>query len=346
MSSNIYIEIGGTQAGEVISGERVSGWSGLQVVRSIDSGADAFSFAIPWNPTAENIARFRPYENQQIVVKADNEKIITGYLELPSFTTAGGERSAILQGRGVTGVLIDWSAGPPFQFSGLTFNQIAQKIAFPYTVKAIPDTAPFADVEIEPGQSIFDFLSILASANGYFARPTAGGTLEYVTISDRKPVADIVEGNPNVISISTGHDVTKLHSEYIIVASTDGNPDISATVRDRRMPINIRGTKIISPRQESTDYDAAARLARSLAMIDSYTCNATVRGWRHGADLWRAGDIARVRAPGAFIVKPTLLIVRRATLQLDESGGQITSLDLALPETYSNTYPEVLPWED
>jgi prophage tail gpP-like protein len=341
----IVIEIGGSQAGELVRGERISGWSGLSVVRTIDSGADAFSFNIPWNPTAANLERFRPYSAQQVVVWADDEKLITGYLEMPSFSTSEGSRTANLQGRSITGVLIDWSAGPPFQLQGLTFNQIASKIAHPYSVRAVPDTQPIADVQITPGQTIYEFLSSLAAANGLYGRPTATGTLEYVTITGRSPVADLTEGEKNIIEISASHDLTKLHNKYLVIASSDGNPDISASVTDSRMAPAIRGTKIIQPQQESADYSAAARFARSRAYIDSYTPQAVVKGWRHNTGFWRAGEVVRVYAPGAFIVRRSLLIIKRVTFSLDESSGRITTLDLALPEAYSNTYPEATPWE-
>ena len=305
-----------------------------------------FSFSVPWNPTPDNIRRFRPYQSQQVVVWADQEKLITGYLEALSLISSPEDRSMNIQGRSITGVLIDWSAGPPFQFTGLTFNQIAQKIAHPYVVVAIPDTAPLADVQITPGQTVYEFLSQLAAANGLFGRPTATGRLEFVNIANSAPVADIVEGENNVVSVSTGHDVTALHNEYIIVASSDGNPDISASVTDRRMAPAIRGKKIIQPEQESADYSAAARLARSRAWIKSYPVQVVVKGWKHDGAFWRAGEIIRLKALGAFVVKPSLFLIKQATFSMDESSGRITTLDLTLPGTYSNTYPEVVPWED
>jgi prophage tail gpP-like protein len=346
-AARVYIEIGGSSV-DGTPGERIAGWQGLQVVRSIDSAADAFSFDIPFNPSPENLRRFRPYLNQRVRVFADDELVISGYLEMVTATTSAGQRTLNLQGRSVTGVLIDWSAGPPFQFQGLTFNQIANKIAHPYLVYATPDTKQLDDVQIEPGQTVYQFLSSLASVNGLYGRAVADQeAIQFVTLGNTAPVADLVEGDSPVQSVSAMHDVTKLHHTYQIIAEADGNPDISASVTDRRMAPAIRGKKIVQPSQTSADYTAAARLLRSRATIESYSPSATVTGWTYGkGKFWRGGDVVRVYAPGAFIVKPSLLIIQRATFTLDESGGQVTTLEMALPETFSNTYPEVLPWED
>jgi prophage tail gpP-like protein len=341
---DVAIEIGGRSDGQRIRGVRISDWEGLSIERSIDSGADGFSFSTPWNPT-ENVRRaFRPYDNTVVEVYSGDRRLITGYVERVSAQSDGSNRALNIQGRSVTGVLLDWSAGPPFEFSGLTFNQIAAQVAHPYSVRAVPDFGPLDDVQIEIGQSVYEFLSALASVNGRYGRPTPAGALEFVTIRNAAPVADLVEGQSPVLSISTSHDVTKLFNEYMVVATSDGEPGITVSEYDNRQAPGIRGRKIVQPSQQSDDYTQAAKLIRSRAMIDSYQPKARVTGWQHAGGYWTPGEEVRVLAPGAYIAQPSRLIIRKAVFTLDESGGLVTYLDLALPEAYSNTYPEVLPW--
>jgi prophage tail gpP-like protein len=343
---DVSIEIGGRSDGQRIRGVRISDWEGLRIERSIDSGADGFSFSTPWDPTNQNRRAFRPYGNTVVEVFCDDQRLITGYVELVSASTTGNSRGLNIQGRSVSGVLLDWSAGPPFEFQGLTFNQIATRIAHPYAVRAVPDFGPLDDVQIEVGQTVYEFLSSLAAANGRYGRPAPSGALEFVTIKNASPVADLEEGRSPVVSISTSHDVTKLHNEYMIIAQSDGEPEINPSVFDRRMPAAIRGRKINQPSQQSVDYTEAAKLMRSRAMIDSYSPKATVTGWKHVGGYWTPGEEVRVLAPGAYIAKPSRLIIMRASLTMDGSGGLVTELDLALPESFSNEYPEVVPWED
>lgn len=234
----------------------------------------------------------------------------------------------------------------------MTFNDIAEYFAAAHVVKAVPDTVPINEVSIEPGQTLFDFLSKLAAANGYFGRALPNGSLEYRNdLGKTPPVCDIEEGQSPVISITTNHDVTKRFWKYKIVASSTGQPNVEAEAKDSELSPAIRGVKIIQPSQQSADYQKAANLARSRALIDSYNATVIVSGFTYTTpsgtgEFWQAGDVVRVYAPGAFIVKTTKLIIKRVTFSLDENGGQQSTLDLGLPEAYSGGYPKEVPWED
>ncbi len=359
----------------IVGGEKLTGWTGFNVVRALDAAADAFAFSLPFDPTPENVERFRPYSPGVIEIRGDNERFLRGYFEHVTASTQADSRTIELQGRSTTGVLVEWSAGHfpgevqklgkvtflateaykenvAFEFSGMTFNQIAVKVAFPNEVKAFPDTPVIEDVAIEPGTTCFKFLASLAAANGYLGIPTPAGALHYRRDLGTTPtVVDLIEGQSPVISVSTTHDMTKRFHVYKVVASSTGNPGVEAFAYDKALAPNIRGSLVVEPQQQSTDYQQAANFARARGLIDSYNTAVIVTGFafrnKAGAQqFWKAGDVIRLYAPGAFILKPSKLIVRRATFRLDESGGQITTLDLALPEVFSGGYPEVVPWED
>ena len=91
-------------------------------------------------------------------------------------------------------------------------------------------------------------------------------------------------------------------------------------------------------------------MARARAFIDSYSPTATVTGWTRPLpedrwELWSPGEIVMVHAPSAFIVTPSRLVIRRVTMQLDETNGQITQLDLGIPEGFDQRTPERFPWQ-
>ena len=362
--------------------ENLSNWTGLTIEKTLDSAGDGFSFSVPFNPTPENIRRFRPFGEQVVRVFADGQEFIRGYLEKVGAGLSENDSRLEIQGRSISAVLVDWSAGfiydpsksitgrkggptydpnrsgikieaatvsdvaTEYQFQGLTFNQIADRVSGPYYVYAITDTPTFPDVAIEPGQSVYDFLSSLAAANGLWSRPAPNGNLEFLTIQQSAPVADIVEGVSPIRSIVTDHDLTKRYRGYLAIAQEDGNGDIQSSAEDKSIDVYIRGIKIVEPRQKSANYVNAAKFTRARALIDSYTVQITVAGWTYGGSFWNPGQTVRVYAPSAMIMRYAPLIIKRASFTLDESAGQQTTLDLTFPEAYENRLPEVLPWEE
>ena len=338
-----------------IAHEKLSGFEGLQVVRQIDAAADSYSFSIPWDPTPENIERFQPFLVRNVQVLVDDETIITGYLEKLSFSNSADGRRLNVQGRSASGVILDWSAGPPFQFENLTFNNISKNLTQAIfsgfeagVVFATPDTPAIGEVTIEPGDTMFKVLSSLASSHGLWARPTASGRLEYLKLSSRRAsVATLFEGISPVRVITSDHDVTKRFQRYMVIGASEGEPEISAEVPDyESLGLGVRGRQISELRQQTTDITAAAEYARARAIIDSYTATAEVDGWHYNNHLWTPGEIITVKAPGAFILNPTRLIIMRVTYKIDESGGQSSILDLGIPEVFDGTAPKLegLPW--
>lgn len=334
--------------------EKVSGWSGLQIQRSVDAAADSYALNVPFDPTPTNRARFAPFAPTKIRVFVGDQLVLRGYVEKVAAVSSAAQRAVTIEGRSETGVIIDWAVGPRYQFEG-TFNAIAREATTPPagtgpTVRAVPDT-PVLTAEAEIGQTVYDFVSQIASANGLWAVPTVvnnasggGSILEFRRISaNQAPVAQLIEGGSPLVEIATNHDVTFRHAEYTVVQES-GGANASATVRDTAMAPAIRGRSVGTIQQESGDLQAAAAFERSRALIRSYNCSATVTGWTHNGQLWAPGTIVEVHAPGAMIYNPTPLMISRVTFQMDETGGQQAELSLVLPELYSGGYPSRLPW--
>ena len=358
------------QEGGGFPGIELSGWDGLQITRGIDTGANGFAFSMPWTPDRDMGGGYRmsdmfvPYRSDRVVAKLGGEPILDGFIEDHSFAFDAGSKTLEIQGRSTTGRLVDSSAGGPdigFEFAGgQSFTAVAQRVARGplewirnnpnsergfVTIRANPDiTVPPS--EISPGDTIYDFLSSLAAAQGLYAIPLVTergfGYLQFTRLSStRRPVADLIEDESPLVRCRTKHDVTQRFYTHTVIDTEENN---HATSEDRGLPGWIRWRSIKEPRQSSADLSQAARMLRSRSIIDSYSVSATVTGWEHDDDVWNAGDIVRIHAPSVAIYSPSPLIIKRATLQFDENGGRQTRLDLALPELYDNQEVTTRPW--
>ena len=339
-------------------GVELDRWSGLQINRSIDQGADGFAFSVPYSPTPENLERFDPYRSLRAVIKESGEQVIEGYMEQLGYSYETAGATLEIQGRSRVAPIIDMSAGPPFEFQNTTFKSIVNTIAtgvegrygapspgqFSVQAQSGDPDFPVTSASIDPGQTVYEFLSKLASAHGLYAIPRRSGGLVFGTLdSRRRAVATLIEGESPVNRIRTNHDLTQRFYRYTAIQSRDGESS-SASVEDTGVDNRIRGGTVVEPEQESADLSEAARFARARALVKSYSASAEVTGWRHDGELWEPGDIIEVQAPSVRIMNLSRLVIRRVTMQLDENGGEMTRLDLALPELYDGSDIRGFPW--
>ncbi len=371
--------------------EELQGFTAFEVVDAIDAACKPFAFSLPYEDNEKNRKRFRPYSSGVLSVHAGGEMILSGYYENPEFSLNANTRVLELQGRSASGAIIEWSAGSQwervvkdgklvnikplpnlaFEATGLKLQDILKQFAAAHMINAIPGTEVIPEITIEPGQTVFDFISKLMATNGYFGVPLPDGSLYYFKsigkaaffddlkkteyyrnrdITKSYPVCDLIEGVSPIISANTSHDVTKRFWKYMVVTTAWGEPNVEYMAIDKKLSPAIRGIKIIQPSQQSADYSRAAAIERSRALIDSYTVSIQVKGYGYlNADRravpWAAGDVVRVKIPSVFILKPTLLIIKRAVFKRD-NDGDYTTLDLGFKEAYSGGYPEAFPWED
>lgn len=340
MPDEVTIEIGGTGFG---------GWESLTITRSLDNVADGFSLQAPFDPDIESLrAAFRPFSYQLAAVKIDGELVLTGRVESVAPTTSAGDRAINVQGRSLTGALVDCAIdGVGFQFDGLTLAAIARRVAAPFglAVVAEQDSAKIGEARATPGQGAFDFLNQLAQDAGLLLDKDAEGRLLIRKIQPgAAPVAALIEGASPVIDVAGSYDGTQRFSRYKVLQQQDGEPGIVGAVDDAGVPV-YRPTVQAGAEGDAKAVTAAAEWRRALALAGSVGLTATVSGWRNPAGrLWMPGEAVTVLAPGAFILRETAFIIAEATLALDSSQGRTTALRLVLPATYSGQLPEVYPW--
>lgn len=339
--------------------ERLTGWEGFRLINAIDAASNAFAFSIPFEPTPENVERFRPFDDTSNVhIYLNEDLFLLGYIEQVTASTSAWGRTLSAEGRSASGGIVEWSAGSlwdrgaqkfdpeyTFQLDNVTGNQVARTLAAAHMVRYRPDTPQMSVVEASPGETIHAVLQRVATAHGYYGVPQSNGSLLYrKDVGTTEPVTRLEEGLSPVISVRSSHNAPSRAWKYVALGA---RPGVVGEQTDSEMAPAIRGVRIVKMEQESADIVAAAGTARSRGIIRAYSVSAVVSGFGYGEQartFWRAGDVVTVKAPGAYILGDTKMVIKSATFASDEATGQTTTLELTLPEMYSGKYPEEKPW--
>ena len=360
-----------------VDGERLFGWEGLTVTRRFDAAADAFAFTVPFEGGEDNARRFQPFTSRLVKVQyrygrtGNTEDVLTGYIEKVSTASTTDGRQIKIEGRSASGQLVDNSAGPRTSKEGWSFEYEVGSLDRVMTLASIAFTpepeSGFRNLDtteglarldpqfssrltpptsVEPGNSVWKFLSSLAANSGFRGLPQPNGQLHFTALNPlRNPIGSITEGDGVLESIETTHDMTKRFREYVVVSDGEGGR-VQASVEDTSMFENPRRVKIVETDQDAENPQAAALFARARGLLESYSCKATLQGWTFAGRVWGVGAILNVKAPSAFIRHYSQLSVREATLTYDEDSGKRTNLELVLPEAMTDRQPnpENAPW--
>lgn len=309
--------------------QQLAGWSGLQIIRAIDSCADGFSFSFPWEPTAQSRNRWRAYRTTSCVISYRGTPVVTGVIERIAAAWAAQRKELTIEGRSASGLLLDLSA-EPIELTA-SFNAIARRLSPNVTITASPNITDLT-VQIEAGKNIYDVLSGIAAGHGYWAQPQSNGTLRFSRIRSSAPVGRLTESESPIISIETAHDLTRRYYRYRTIVTADGTTSSGEAI-DNGVD-QARDGRVVQTSNDANPIEAA-RFERSRGIVDSYTCVVTVAGWTIDGQLWAPGQTVSIEAPSAMIYNRSTLMVKRATLQFDEASGAVTELDLTFPAVYS-----------
>lgn len=332
-----------------IGGNTFTGWSGVSIQRSIEGFAQ-FAVTAPFDPSRPDIRKaFKPFTYESVELYIGRELIITGIMELIEPTLNANDRSIMIQGRSIPGVLVDCSMPEDASsYDGMSLGELARVLCEPFTITVLDTSGPngtsgdyiFHDELIpEPGEKIFNYLQKVADAEQKLLTDDNTGRLIISKPSpDGSPVASIVEGTDKIIRATATYDGTKRFSKYIVMSQLDGMPDLVGYASDQSVPayrpfIKIGSESVID------DIDTAAEQQRSLGIAASMKISMSVIGWHTGKVLWDKGQIVTVKLPSLFIDTDTKMLVSSVKFSLDTSG-QITELLLVPPETYTPDLPE------
>lgn len=332
-----------------VAGREFAGWTGVSISMTIDQVADAFSLSLPYDPArAELRAAFKPFGYQPVQVYLDEDLLITGRVDKVEAKSDAGDRSLTVQGRSLPGALVDCGIEGPLEFSGLALSTIARQVcrSFGVQVRADNDTAPIEVARAEYGQAAAEFLMSLASPRNLFLNSSHDGKLVISwarTLASLPPVAALVEGQGQVLSVSADFDGTARFSKYKTASQYAGAPDIIGQVADPA--IAVYRPRLLAVSDTDADPGRTAARARAAAIAGSLSVSVTLAGWRRpDGGHWEERQAVTLLAPGTLLVIEAKYIIAGLTLRIDENEGKVAELRLVLPELYAGELPKVTPW--
>jgi len=332
-----------------LAGQDFTGWTGVSIGMAIDQVADTFSLSLPYDPANSRLRGvIRPFGYEPVEVRLDDELLLTGRVDKIDAAVSAGERMLTVEGRSLTGTLVDCGIEGALEYSGLALSTIARKICQPFgvAVRADNDTNPIEIARAEYGQSPADFLNSLAAPRNLFLNSSYDGKLVISwarTLVQRPAVATLIEGQHPILAVNASFDGTHRYSKYLQATQFAGAVDIVGQATDGG--VNVYRPHLAAVGDTDTDPGATARRARTAALVGAVAVSVSLHGWRRpdGA-RWAERQAVTLKAPGVMLETETKYIIAGVTCKLD-AGGKTVDLRLVLPELYAGEIPGSMPWE-
>lgn len=227
-------------------------------------------------------------------------------------------------------------------FDGYTFEQIARQVLAPYDaqieVVGDLDTEKYKDLQVNPGETCWDFLERIARPRGIILGSSPEGHYLLIGKHTKPLVHDLIEGQ-NIKAAQFIFHLDDVYLHYDVTGQAKPGDDGSGKEKNE-----LRGTapgmwapaqsRLITPAEWTPNSieDLMKRAKAEARWHDGavITANITVQGWlRGGTDLWRVGDNVFVNSPMAPLQQT--MKINTATFTQDNQSGTQTQLELVLP---------------
>jgi prophage tail gpP-like protein len=235
-------------------------------------------------------------------------------------------------------------------FDGMSFIQAAARVLAPFagqgvgwTVDGVLDSTPFARLQIEPGETIWNFLERIARVRGILIGTDSKGNFVFTGPHSTPPTDQLVEGQ-NILRCQAILSAEYLYSEYDVrgqTAASDSNAGSQASEVQGQAggALQMYSPQLTPAEQPLWSQGEAFTRANYEHVWHDYTyatATITVQGWlRNNGDIWRVGDTVHVTSPMAVLDMD--MAIQTATFTQDRQNGTLTSLELVDPRLQRGT---------
>ncbi len=336
-----------------LDGKLFKGWTTANIQRNINTVADAFTFTLPYDYKDEQLRELtKSYSYKKCDLFIGGELYISA--QTIKWSTGGRIGSVVktIEARTKAGHTVECMAQKKaVEYKNQTLSQIATDILSSYGDDLKPqffdgDSDKFTKVRKEVTDTDFGFLSGLASQKGFMITSSDDGNLAFIRAAvEGKPVFRFIEGVTPIEHISVSSDGTKRFSSMQAVTESAGKSGVNSTLTDNTIPV-YRPLVFSADDLEGGNLETSLKWRKSKALADSYKVSVTITGWRNENNkLWRENMKGTIKAPSVDIFTESDYIISSVRLTKNESGGNISQLQMVIPQAYSLEFPDSFPWE-
>ncbi|MEL7784053.1 phage baseplate assembly protein [Citromicrobium bathyomarinum] len=327
-----------------VAGMAYSGWTSLDILRSIDQMAGVFRLrlAAKERTGAED---WRLEEGAACRVMLAGEPLITGYIDSVTRFLTSEERGIDITGRDRTADLVDCSAiHRPGSWANRRLEQIAAELVAPFGIPidiAGETGAPFKRFALQQGETVFAAIERMCRYRGLVAWSTGDGRLQIGNPDDGSVIATLTEGE-NVLGASASRDYSDRFSDYIVKGQASGDDSRSGAAvaqvqGEAGDPAVTRNRPLLLVGEEQSDRASLVKRARWEAAVRagrSQPAEVTVPGWLDpDGRPYRPGARARCAIPSIALSGD--LLIERVALLRDAESGTVTIFGLVPPEAWT-----------
>jgi prophage tail gpP-like protein len=342
------------QATLIVAGINFQDWESVWVQIPATEQFSFFRFTSVERQTQVGLyPQFMPGE--PVIIKLGGATVCNGFIETRQVAYDATKHGIELIGKSFTEPYSRSSVYTETgNFDGMTFEQVMRKVLsfFPVGMKVIGalDATPFAQLQNQPGERVWDFLERIARPRGIVLGSDPFGN--FLAIGDHNfPVINtaLLEGQ-NIKKCQYSLTMQHLYQEAQVVAqapASDGNSGTAASqLKGTWGGSGIPGTINITPADQpvKTVAEVIARAKNESKWLEGTKLNITiiVQGWyRDPNTLW--WPLQKVRIASPMLPFDDVLKIHTVTFTQDNQGGTQTQLDFVYPWAINDQEANVAP---
>lgn len=330
-----------------VSGQQFDGWESAQIVKTMNSLSGSFSlqFTDSWEI---NNANWFIAPGDSVEVFIGNRQFVSGYVDALSASIDPNARTIEATGRDATADLVDCMVEGPFEFQGISFEQLAKRVCEPFGIDVFRKTGvgTLIDSGVNVGSTVFDLLDQEARKQGFLLNTDGLGRLVIDVVSTQRIDTEIKEG-VNVKTASVGIDHSDRYSRYTVKAQKSGSDiDFGVQTSEIQAQATDRGIKRYRPfvgvANLQSNPSQATQLVRwesASRAANSEVISVTVPSWTQGdsagrkspTDFWEVNrivfaDIPSLGVKGEFLISEVSFSI--------SPSGEIAVLSLRRPDAF------------
>lgn len=321
-----------------------------KILTSLDTMVDAWEIEMAWefglNPKIDKF--LKPFSYSESFAYAGQNLLISGLVFDVSPQKSIRGSTLTLKGFSYGKNLVDSSVKPPYEYTWSTLKDILEIQTKGHNINVYINTdtgGRFDRVTTSEGQTVFTFLSKLATQRGVLITSTPSGDLQILKIADSKSVGILEEGITPLVTEEgwrAAYSGQNRFRTYEGVGASPGWPQKTATKIDEKVKVNRYKVFRVDDTTEG-NIEQAITWKQSKIIADALTIPLSVIGWyAPDGSLWQKNTIVTIKAPSLFIPENYDFLIK--SVEYISENGNTARLHLVPPQVYTKE-PVIEPWE-